>query len=86
MFDWDEANINHIARHKVEPDEAEDAYLDENAKPAPAYNQGREERRAIIGKTYGGRILFMVYTYRGDLVCILSARSADSSEKRKYLQ
>lgn len=26
MFDWDDANIAHIARHDVEPHETEEAY------------------------------------------------------------
>jgi len=27
-FDWDERNIDHIARHNITPDEAEEAFLD----------------------------------------------------------
>ncbi len=33
-FEWDDSNVQHIARHKVSPDEVEDvAFEDEMSKP-----------------------------------------------------
>jgi uncharacterized protein len=32
----------------------------------------------------GGRVLFVTYTIRGDIVRIISARGAEPHEKRKY--
>ena len=29
-FEWDEANISHIARHKVSPEEAEKVFFDKD--------------------------------------------------------
>lgn len=44
-FDWDQANAEHIARHSVKPDEAEQAIrndpLDVNMKSSEAKNAGR---------------------------------------------
>lgn len=37
MFDWDEGNIEHIARHGVEAREAEEAVLDPGRVPFPAH-------------------------------------------------
>jgi len=31
QFDWDIDNVRHLARHRVTPEEAEQAILDENA-------------------------------------------------------
>ena len=42
-----------------------------------------EERYRLIGLARG-RILFVVYTWRGDVVRIISARKATKDERKKY--
>jgi uncharacterized protein len=37
-----------------------------------------------MGKTEGGRIAFIVYTFRDGKVRVVSAQDADDSEKRRY--
>ncbi|MGH2345814.1 MAG: BrnT family toxin [Chloroflexota bacterium] len=83
-FQWDEANVEHIARHGITPEEAEEAYLDENRRYLSIPRTSRETRRALLGKTEDGRILFLVYTLRLRYVRILSTRDATSPEKRQY--
>ena len=61
-FDWDDANIDHIAAHGVSPSEAEDAILDPDRIGAPARSSPTEKRRGIVGTTEQGRILFVSYT------------------------
>lgn len=84
MFEWDEDNIEHVARHRVEPWEAEDALLDPGRLGTPAYRVGRETRRAALGATESGRILFLVFTSRGRRVRVITARDAETKEKRRY--
>lgn len=84
MFEWDEDNIEHVARHRVEPWEAEDALLDPGRLGTPAYRVGRETRRAALGATESGRILFVVFTSRERRVRVITARDAETKEKRRY--
>lgn len=84
-FDWDDANIDHIVRHGVDPEEAEEAAADPDRVAAPAYRaQNGERRQAVTGKTAGGRLLTVVLTRRGDLFRVVTAREANASERRAY--
>lgn len=53
-FDWNDANIEHIARHNVTPDEAEEAFLD------ALFRKGRDGRLLVYGVTDPGRFLLVV--------------------------
>ncbi len=83
-FDWDEGNEDHATRHGVEVYEIEEALLDPDGVTGEAYGVGPERREAVIGETYHGRIVFVVYTVRGDRVRPISAREATDKEKRRY--
>lgn len=83
-FEWDEDNEEHIARHGVVPDEAEEVLLDPRRVPAPAYSVYGERRRGVIGATEDGRVLAVIYAARGGVVRIITARDADPDEKRRY--
>lgn len=84
MFDWDDSNVDHLARHGVTPDEAEEALLDPKRIGASAYNTMTERRSAVIGATEDGRVLFVVFTRREGDVRVIAARDAISAEKRRY--
>ena len=84
-FDWDDANVEHIARHGVEPGEAEAAAADPRRVKAPAYRaENGERRQAVTGKTEGGRLLTVILTVRGGLYRVVTAREANDSEHRAY--
>jgi uncharacterized protein len=83
-FEWDEGNIEHIARHGVEPWEVEQALLDQRRVPAASYNEGGERRRAVIGSTDAGRVLIVVYTRRERSIRVVTARDASETNKRHY--
>ncbi len=83
-FDWDDANVDHIARHGVRPGEAEEALADPHRIGAPAYNADGEQRRAILGAAQNGRILFVVYTVRSARLRVVAARDATSAQRRRY--
>jgi uncharacterized DUF497 family protein len=84
LFDWDDANIDHIARHHVRPEEAEEALTDQRRLGAPAYNVDDERRRAILGATADGRLLFVVFTIRRGLLRVVAARDATRAQRRRY--
>ncbi|AFD27479.1 BrnT family toxin [Deinococcus gobiensis] len=84
-FDWDDANTEHIARHAVHPEEAEEAVTDPDRVGAPAYHaQNGERRQAITGQTEDGRLLTVILTRRDDLLRVITARDASESERRAY--
>jgi uncharacterized DUF497 family protein len=83
-FDWDEANEEHIARHGVAPEEAEEALIDPRRLRMPAYDVEGEERRAVLGATEDGRVLFVVYTRRRGRLRVITARDAHPVQRRRY--
>lgn len=87
-FEWDDANLEHIAEQPgVEPWEAEEAVLNRRRISVPAYNVRGEARRAVIGATLEGRILFVVFTRSSsarDGIRVISARDAEEKRKRQY--
>jgi uncharacterized DUF497 family protein len=84
VFDWDDANIDHIAAHGVELEEVEEVLLDPRRIGAPARNTAGEQRWAVIGATEEGRVLLVVFTRRGELARVITARDANRAQKRRY--
>lgn len=83
-FDWNESNEYHVLAHGVEPGEVEEALLDPERMRAEALNEPGERRLAFTGATEEGRILFVVYTKRGEKVRPITARDASEAQKRRY--
>jgi len=71
-FDWDEANIGHVARHSVLPAEAEQVILNDPVDLGIEIIEG-EERHLNLGATVRGRILLVVTTWREDRVRVVTA-------------
>lgn len=71
-FDWDDANIGHIAEHDVTPEESEEVVLGD---PLDAGFEvvDDEDRWSFIGETAEGRILRVVITLRGERVRVVTA-------------
>lgn len=83
-FDWDDANEGHVVKHGFTLEEVEEALLDPDRISVDAYNVGGEMREAIIGQTDAGAILFVVYTMKRRAVRPITAREANTNQKRKY--
>lgn len=75
-FDWDEANIGHIARHGVTPTEVEEAYANNPIAVLATQKRSGEERVLCAGLTRSGRPLQFVYTIRGGKVRVVTAHTA----------
>lgn len=85
MFDWDADNATHIwEEHRVTREEAETVLSDPFQIPDFAYDVDGEAREAVIGMTVAARVLFVVFTWRGDRIRVLSARNATRREARHY--
>ena len=77
-FIWDEANLSHIARHQVAPEEVEEALA-----ATPVVFRSRDERYLGHGQTESGRLLFVVYVRRPrGRIRVITARDMTASEKR----
>jgi uncharacterized protein len=84
-FDWNEANIEHIAEHDVTPDEAEEVFSDEdNVQNEDIEHSIIEKRFLIIGKTEKGRLLYQIFTRRGDKIRVISSRDINKKEVQLY--
>jgi len=85
-FDWDKANAEKIwARHQVSPGECEEAFFNEPFLVArDEKHTQREARYYALGQTEAGRKLFLVFTIRGQLVRVISARDMSRRERREY--
>ena len=71
-FDWDKANIGHLARHRVLPEEAEQVILN-NPVDLGMEIVGREERYLNLGATVRRRVLLVVTTWREERVRVVTA-------------
>jgi hypothetical protein len=71
-FDWDEANVRHVARHGVLPDEAEHVILNDPVDLGMEILEG-EDRHLSLGVTVNGRVLLVVTTWREDRIRVITA-------------
>lgn len=83
-FDWEDANVDHIARHGVTPTEAEDAVLDSRRIPAVARSTLTEQRIGIVGMTVTARLLFVAFTERHEMIRVITAYDATERQRRQY--
>ena len=84
-FDWDEHNIAHIARHNVSPGEFEQA-LGNAPMLIDIRNEKDEERWYAVGATRSLRVLFLIFTYRGEQVRPVTAWDATRRLRELYFQ
>jgi uncharacterized DUF497 family protein len=80
-FEWDDNNIEHIARHNISPDEVEDVAFDDD----PWIRKGRTGTRYLLGDTVAGRHLFIVSALKGKGVArVITAMDMDDKTRRLY--
>jgi uncharacterized DUF497 family protein len=83
-YEWDprKASAN-LRKHKIDFADAVVVLEDEYALTVKVYEAG-EERFVSVGMDMLGRILVVVYTWRGDSIRLISARKATREERRQY--
>lgn len=84
-FEWDPAKArSNLAKHGISFSDVEPAFYDQYAISMPDPGASTEERFVLIGMDAMGRIVVVVYTYRGDSIRIISARRATKPERKTY--
>jgi len=83
-FDWDADNVAHIARHGVQPADAEQALLNDPVTLQYAVTGSGEERWVGVGPTDAGRLLVVVWTMRASLVRVVTAYPASGRLRGAY--
>jgi uncharacterized DUF497 family protein len=82
-FDWDAANVDHIARHGVTIEECEGAYRN---GPMVIEHQKRkhERRRLCLGETSKGRLPTFVVTERKGKIRFITAFPMHPRQREIY--
>ena len=85
-FDWNQGNIDKsYKKHGITPNEAEDVFLDINIAIEKDIKHNEVESRYIaIGKTMQEKLLFVVFTFRNNMIRVISARKVNKKERRLY--
>lgn len=88
-FSWDRAKAQlNLRKHKVSFEEAETAFLDEQALllDDPDHSSATEDRFILLGMTAALRVLSVCHCVResGSLIRLISARRATKAEQKQY--
>ena len=88
-FEWDSRKATaNWKNHRVSFAEATSAFYDEAALiiDDPGHSDDDEVRFLLLGMSRALRVLIVCHCYRGDdeVIRIISARKADSSERASY--
>lgn len=84
-YEWDEEKATaNLRKHRVDFADAALVLEDELASTVRDLYSEREERFVTLGRDPNGRLLVVVYTWRGERARLISAREATSKERRDY--
>ena len=83
-FEWDpnKAKAN-LKKHDIRFADAVGVFEDENAITIED-DDDSEDRFVVVGKDFLRRILVVIYTFRGVIIRIISARKATARERKIY--
>lgn len=87
-YEWDEGKATaNLSKHGVTFEEAETVFNDplyvDFYDPDHSYG---EHRYILIGASHQGRLLFISYMERNDVIRLISARVATQLERKAYEQ
>ena len=87
-FEWDAANAEKNRElHRVSRLETEEVFFNRPILVVPDEEHSQRERRyAGLGQTNAGRKLSIIFTVRGNLIRVISARGMSRRERRFYEQ
>jgi uncharacterized protein len=84
-YEWDpDKAAANLGRHDVDFADAVGVFEDEYALRREDPDAQGEPRFVIIGMDFLGRVLVVVYTYRGERTRLISARRATRREREHY--
>lgn len=84
-FEWDNnKNATNIANHKISFLEAAEIFSFEDTVITLSNNHGNDVLRHKAIGNLKGKFYTVIFTYRGDLIRIISARRARKDEQQQY--
>ena len=85
-FQWDEGNLlKNWEKHEVSASECEQIFFNLPLVLADDKEHSANEARFFaLGQTDAARLLFIVFTVRGNLIRVISARNMNSKERKVY--
>ena len=85
-FEWDEHNATkNWETHRVSGKECEELFFHSPLVVKDDLRHSiREARYYALGQTAAGRLLFVAFTIRGDLLRVISARDMSRKEREVY--
>jgi uncharacterized protein len=85
-FEWDTGNVEkNWQKHRVSAAECEQVFFNQPLIAAPDVAHSEQEPRFFsLGQTDAGRLLFLVFTLRGALIRVISARDMSRKERKVY--
>lgn len=85
-FEWDEVKAtSNLKKHGVDFNEAKTAFDDVLANIFDdEWNSVSEQRELLIGTSNAQRLLVISFTERADVIRIISARPATTTEMKNY--
>ncbi len=76
-IEWDEESVNHIWRHRIEPEEVE-----ETLRGRYTFRRGRSATYYVLGQSGSGRYLFIVLSRKSSgCYRVITARDMTSAEQ-----
>ncbi len=82
---WDPAKAEtNFRKHKIRFSDAEAALFDPMALTIQDESVQSEQRFVSVGSDTMGRVVVIVYTYRGDDIRLISARRGTRKERKAY--
>lgn len=85
-FDWDDGNFTkNSQKHNVTSNECEQIFFNQPIIVSEDVKHSQNEPRYyVLGQTDLGRMLFLVFTPRGNLIRVISARDMNKCERGVY--
>ncbi len=85
-FEWDKGNLDKsYKKHGIEPKQTEEVFIDSESIVLPDVRHSqKEDRFIIIGRTLEKKHLFIIFTFRGSNVRVISARRMHKKEVERY--
>lgn len=85
-FEWDEGNSNkNWFLHQVTDAECEEVFFNIPLIVADDTQHSKTEKRYyVLGQTDRGRLLFIAFTIRDNLIRVISARDMNRRESKRY--
>lgn len=84
-FEWDRAKADaNEAKHGLSFDSSIDVFFDDDRVTVEDERRDYGEPRFIVTGYSGGQLCVVVFTMRGDVVRLISARRANRRERKRH--